>query len=158
MYCKNCGNLLNGDSSICSKCGTIQENTGTNSKSIDFDEIVTKGKNNISLILIGFEIFGFFINLFFGTFGGFIVIASMVAAIVFSMSGYKANRSRKGFKSYVEYIWSGVTGKNPNVPRLECLAVATGVAIYLISVIVYMYLSGQQTEDVYYYETWSLWY
>lgn len=158
MVCKNCGHDLTEGTPYCPKCGKAQESQPQESQVVDLKALSEKAKANLSLILIGTQVLGFFINLFAGAFGGLIVMASMIVAIIVSMKGYKATRTSKGFKAYIEYIYTGATGKNPHASRLECLAVVTGIALYLVSVIIYMILSGQQTEDVYYYETWTFWY
>lgn len=157
MYCKKCGNQLSESSKTCPNCGVVIDSKNSSSIPIDIKDFVKKGSSNLSLILIVLEIAGFVISLFSSTFGGGIVILSMIVSIVHSMPNYKATRSSKGFKSYVEYISTGVTGKNPKANRLDCLSVALGIGIYILSLVFYAILSGQRADDLYYYEVWTFW-
>ena len=157
MYCKKCGNQLFEDSKLCPNCGAINDSSKSSPTPIDIQGVVKKGASNISLILIVLEVVGFVVSLFSSAFGGGIVILSMVVAIIHSIPNYKACRTNKGFKSYLEYIWTGVTGKNPKANRMDCLSVVIGIGIYVLSLIFYAILSGQRTDDVYYYETWTFW-
>lgn len=157
MYCKDCGKLLLEDSKHCPHCGTANASVKKDSQPIDVQDIARKGMANAGLILVILEVIGFIISLFSSAFGGGIVIIALIVAIVRSMEGYKKCRKAKGFKAYLDYIWTGAMGKNPEADRMDCLAVALGVGIYVLTLIAYAILSGQQTEEVYYYETWTFW-